>query len=119
MQNAIGNETLAAPMYEENPNQLYPQVHIVNNPTPICSNLSEPLRNDPNVVYPLGNVPPNFDASTHGNAPSPSSTFLNNSINGIAPNTSNKGNAPNNNGNVPLPHLHLFFIILQKRNSEK
>ena len=32
MQNAIGNETLAAPMYDENPNQFYPQVHVVNNP---------------------------------------------------------------------------------------
>ena len=37
MQNARGNETLAAPMYEENPNQLYLQVYIVNNPTPISS----------------------------------------------------------------------------------
>ena len=38
MQNAIGNEALAAPMNEENPNQLYSQVHIVNNPMSINSN---------------------------------------------------------------------------------
>ena len=29
MQNAIGNETLATPMYEENPKQLHPQVYFV------------------------------------------------------------------------------------------
>ena len=76
MQNEKGIETLAAPMYEENPNQLYPQVHIVNNPMPISSKLSEHLGNDLNVVYPLGNVPPNLNASTHGHAPSTSRTFL-------------------------------------------
>ena len=35
MQNVTGNETLAAPMYEENPTSLYPHVHFVNNPIPI------------------------------------------------------------------------------------
>ena len=79
----------------------------------INSNLSEPLGNDPNVVYPLGIVPPNFNASTHGNAPRTSSTFLKNIISGKFPNTYINGNAPNNNGNALLPHLN-FFVILQK-----
>ena len=35
VQITIGKETLAAPMYKENSNNLYPQVHIVNNPMPI------------------------------------------------------------------------------------
>ena len=52
-------------MYEEKPNQLYPQVHIVNNPMPVSPNLSEPIGNDLNLGYPFGNVPPNFNASTH------------------------------------------------------
>ena len=56
VQNAIGNETLAATMYEVNPNHLYPQVHLVNNPMSISSNLIESPRNDPTLVYPLGNV---------------------------------------------------------------
>ena len=41
MQNVTGNETLAAPMYEENPTSLYPHVPIVNNPIPISSNITE------------------------------------------------------------------------------
>ena len=90
-------------MYEENPNQLYPQVHIVNNPMPIGSNISDRLGNDVNVVYPSGNVPPNFNASTHGNAFSSSSTFLKDSFNGNAPKTSDNGIAPKNHGNAPLP----------------
>ena len=49
MQNITGNETLAAPMYEKNPTSLYPQVHIVNNPIPISSTITEPQGNDPNV----------------------------------------------------------------------
>ena len=118
VQNAIGNETLAAPMYEENPNHLYPQVHILNNSMWISSNLSESLGNNPNVVYPLWNVPPNFDDSAHGNAPSTSSTFLNNSIIGNAPNTSNNGNAPNINGNAPLPPPWIF-VVLQKNHKLK
>ena len=81
MQSAIGNGTLAAAMYEKNPNQLYSQVHIVGHPMPISSHLPEHLGDDRNVVYPLSNVPPNFHASTDGKAPSTSSTFLNNSFN--------------------------------------
>ena len=103
MLNAIGNETLAALMYEENLNQLHPKVRIVNNSMPISSNLSEPLGNDPNVVYPLGSVRPVFIASTHGNAPSTSSSALKNSFNGNAINTSINGSALNSNGNAPLP----------------
>ena len=102
MQNATGNEAVAAPRYEEKPNQSYPQVHIVNNRMLISSNLSHFPENDPNVVYPLGNIPPNFNASTHGNAPSTSGSFLSNSINGKGPNNSNDGNSPNTNGNIPL-----------------
>ena len=51
MQNVTGNETLAAPMYEENPTSLYPHVHIVNNPIPISSNITESQGNDPNVSF--------------------------------------------------------------------
>ena len=94
---------LAAPMYEENPTSLYPHVHIVNNPIPISSNMTEPQGNDPNVFHSSGNAPLNSIVSTHGNAPSTSSVFWNNSNDGNAPTTSNKGNAPNNNGNAPLP----------------
>ena len=43
VQNAIGSETLAAPMYEDIPNQLYPPVNNVDNPMPISSTSSEPL----------------------------------------------------------------------------
>ena len=103
MQNVTGNETLAAPMYEENPTSLYPHVHIVNNPIPISSNITESQGNDPNVFHSSGNAPLNSIASTHGNAPNTSSAFWNNSIDGNAPNTSNNGNAPNSNGNAPLP----------------
>ena len=90
VQNTLGNETLGASMYEENPNQLYPQVHIVNNPMPINSNLSESLGNNLHVVYTLGNVPSNFITNDHENATSTSSNLLNTSVNGKAPNTSNK-----------------------------
>ena len=103
MQNVTGNETLAAPMYEENPTSLYPQVHIVNNPLPISSNIAESQGNDPNLFHSSGNATLNSIVSTHGNAPSTSSAFWNNSIDGNAPNTSNNGNAPNSNGNAPLP----------------
>ena len=82
VQNAAGNETLAAPMYEENLSELYTQVQFVNNPMPISCNLSEPLRHDPNVVYSLGEVHPNFNASAQGNAPSFSNKFLITSNNG-------------------------------------
>ena len=103
MQNVTGNETLAAPMYEENPTSLYPHVHIVNNPIPIRSNITESQGNDPNVFHSSGNAPLYSIVGTHGNAPSTPSAFWKNSIDGNAPNTSNNGNAPNNNGNAPLP----------------
>ena len=103
MQNVTGNETLAAPMYEENQTSLNPQVDIVNNPIPISSNITESQGNDPNVFRSSGNAPLNSIFSTHGNAPSTSSAFWNNSIDGNAPNNSNNGNAPNSNGNAPLP----------------
>ena len=35
VQNVTGKETLAAPMYKENPTSLYPHGHIKNNPVPI------------------------------------------------------------------------------------
>ena len=103
MQNVTGNETLAAPMYEEIPTSLYPHVHIVNNPIPISSNITESQGNDPNVFRSSGNAPLNSTVSTHGNAPITSSAFWNNSIDGNAPNSSNKGNAPNSSGIAPLP----------------
>ena len=103
MQNVTGNETLAAPIYEDNPTSLYPPVHFVNNPIPISSTITEQQGNDPNVFHSSGNTPLNSIVSTHGNAPSTSSAFGNNSIDGNAPNTSNNGNAPNRNGNAPLP----------------
>ena len=76
MQNVTGNETLAAPMYEENPILLYPHVHIVNNPIPISSIITESQGNDPNVFHSSGNAPMNSIVSTHGNAPSTSSFFF-------------------------------------------
>ena len=102
VQNVTGNETLAAPMYEENPTSLYPHVLIVNNPIPISSNIIESQRNDPNVFHSSGNAPLNPIVSTHGNAPSTSSAFWNNGIDGNAPNTYNNGKASNSNGNSPL-----------------
>ena len=103
MQNVIGNETLAAPMYEQNPTSLYPHVHIVNNPIPISSNITESQGNDSNVFHSSGNAPLNSIISTHGNAPSTSNACWNNSSDGNAPNISNHGNAPNSKGNAPLP----------------
>ena len=103
MQNGTGKETLAAPMYEENPTLLYPHVHIVNNPIPISSNITESQGNDPNVFLSSGIAPLNSIVSTQGNAPSTLSTSWSNSIGGNAPNTSNNGKAPNSNENAPLP----------------
>ena len=80
MQNVTGNETLAAPMYEENPTSLYLHVHIVNNLIPISSNITESQGKDPNGFHSSGNAPLNSIVSTHGNAPSTSSAFWNNSI---------------------------------------
>ena len=111
MQSAIGNGTLASAMYGKHPNQMYPQVDIVGSPMPISSNLPEPLGDDRNVFYPVSKVRPNLHASTHGKASSTSSTFLNNSFNGNAPNISKKGNAPSDNGNALLtPPLIVFFL---------
>ena len=56
MQNVTGNETLAAPMYEENPTSLYPHVHFVNNPIPISSNITASQGIDPNVSHSSGNA---------------------------------------------------------------
>ena len=113
MQSAIGKGTLPAPLYEKNPNQMYSQVHIVGNPMPISSKSLEPLGDDRNVVYPLSNVPPNFHASTHGKAPSTSSTFLNNSFNGIAPNISKKKDMLRAiMETLHYPHLQLFFSVM-------
>ena len=69
LQNARGNGTLGAPMFEENPSQLYPQLHILDNPMPISSNLLEALGNDLNVVHQLRKFPPIFNASTYGKSP--------------------------------------------------
>ena len=68
--------------------------------------------------FPLGNVPPNFYTSAHGNAPSTSNAFLNNSVNGNALNTSGNGNALNTNGNAPLPPPY-FYVLLQIKKLEK
>ena len=103
MQNVTCNEILAAPMYEENPTSYYPHVHIVNNPISISSSMTESQGNYPNVFHSSGNAPMISIVSTQGNAPSTSSAFWNNSIEGNALNTSNNGNAPNSNGNNPLP----------------
>ena len=105
MQNAMNNETLAAPMFTENPNQLYPDVHFVNNLMPISSNFLESLSIYPKVAYTLGIVPSNFNASAHRNASGTSTTFLNNIVNGNAPNASTNGNAPIIIGNASL-RLH-------------
>ena len=115
MQNVTGNETLAAPRYEENPTSLYPQVHIVNNPIPISSNITESQGNDPNVFHSSGNATLNSIVSTHGNAPSTSSVFWNSSIDGNAPNTSNNRNAPNSNGNAPLPPPYNFCNLTKMK----
>ena len=75
MQDVTGNETLAAQIYEENPTSLYPNVHIVNNPVPISSNITESQGNDPNVFHSAGKTPLNSIVSTQGNVPSTSSVF--------------------------------------------
>ena len=64
MQKVTGNETLAAPMYEENPTSLYPHVYSVNNPMPISSNITESQGNDPNVFHSSGNARLNSIVST-------------------------------------------------------
>ena len=120
IQNVTGNETLAAPMYEENPTSLYAHVHFVNNPIPISSNLTEPQGNDPNVFHSSGNAPLNSIVSTHGNAPSTSNAFWINSIDRITPKTSNTGNASKSNGNAPLtPPFFCNFTKKETRKIEK
>ena len=69
MQNVIGNENLAAPMYEENPTSLYTQVQIVKNPIPISSNITESHEGDPNVLHSSGKAPLNSIVSAHGKTP--------------------------------------------------
>ena len=118
MQNVTGNEFLAAPMSEESPTSLYPHVHILNNRMPVSSNISESLRIDPSVFHSSGNAPPSSIVSTHGNAPSTSSTFMNNRNNENTPHISNNGNVPNSNGNAPVPPPYIF-VILEKINSKK
>ena len=41
MQNVLGNDTLAASMYNINPTSLYSHVDIVNNPMTVSSNKTE------------------------------------------------------------------------------
>ena len=67
------------------------------------------------MFHSSGNTPLNSIVSTHGNAPSTSSAFWNNSIDGNAPNTSNNGNAPNSNGNAPLPPPENFCNSTKKK----
>ena len=74
-QNVTVNETLAAPMYEENPTSLYPHVHNVNHPVLINSNITESKGNGPNKFLSSRNAPLNSIVSIHGNAPSTSSAF--------------------------------------------
>ena len=91
-------------------------MNIVNNPMPTGPIWSQSLGNNPNVDYPLANGHSNFNDSAQANAPSTSRTFLNNSITRNAPNTSNNGNAPNNNGNTPLPPLWTYVVLQKNRD---
>ena len=99
-QNLAGNRSIAAPMYEENPTLLYPQVHLMNNQIAIGSSLIERQRIDSNVLNQTGKAPNTFNPflqSTNGNNGT-----------GNAPNTSVVENTPstsenNSSGNAPLP----------------
>ena len=51
MLNVTGNETLTAPIYEENPTSTYLHVHIVNNPIPISSNKTDSQGNYPKMFH--------------------------------------------------------------------
>ena len=75
LQNVTGNEALAAPMYEENPTSLYSQEHIVNNPFPISSNITESQGKDLIVFHSSGNAPLKSIVISHGKAPNTSSNF--------------------------------------------
>ena len=112
MQNVTGNENLAAPIHEEKPTSLYPHVHIVNNPIPISTNMTECQTNHPNVSLSSGNAPLISIVNTHGNDFSTSSTFWNNSIDGNAPNTSTEM-LQTTMEMLHYPHLK-FFVILRK-----
>ena len=101
MQNVTDNEMLDAQMYDENPTSFYPHVHIVNNPIPISSNMTESQENEPNMFHTLENARLNAIVTSHWNALSTSTNFLNNSIDGNAPNTFSNRYAPNSNGTVP------------------
>ena len=90
-------------MYEKNPTSFYPHVHLVNNPIPISSNITESQGHDPNVFHTSGKTPLKSIVSTHGNAHSIPNNFVKKSINGNAPNTTFNGNASNSKGNAPLP----------------
>ena len=74
----------------------------MNNPIPISSNITESQGNDPNVFRSSANAPLSSIVSTHGNVPSTSSAFWNNSFDGNAPNTFNNENALNTKRNAPL-----------------
>ena len=120
LQNTIGKETTDAPMYEMNPNQLYPQVFFVINQMPNNLKFSEPLGNDRNLVFPLGIVPPNFFDSIHRNGLITSNTFLNNNINGNAHNISNNEIASTNNRYAPLsPPQFVFFCNFTQKKLKK
>ena len=96
MHNAVGYETLAAPMHGENPNQLYTRVHIVNNPRPTSSVFLEPLGIAPKVVYALGNVRPKISACAPKFCPIFMKPTRKNFI-GNASKTSDNGSATNYN----------------------
>ena len=60
-QNLAGNRPISAPMYEENPTDLYPQVHLMNNPIAIGSNLNARQRTESNTLNQTGNAPNTFN----------------------------------------------------------
>ena len=66
------------------------------------------------MVYTLGNFPSNFNAGARGKGPTTSSSFLNNSIERNALDTSTNENAAKNDENTPL-HPPWNFVNLQKK----
>ena len=98
-QNPAGNRPIAAPMYEENPTLLYPQVHLLNNPIAIGSTLNERQRADSNVLNQTGNAPSTLNTFLQNNNGNNSSGNAPTTVNENAPSTSNN----NSNGNAPLP----------------
>ena len=103
-------------MYEKNPTSFYPHVHLVNNPIPISSNITESQGHDPDMFHTSGNTPLNSIVSTHRNAPTISNTFLKKSTNGNAP---INGNASNSNGNAPLPQLKFLYKFTKNSKNQK